>query len=212
MKTSLVRFGLAAAALFVTQGLPVNAQQGKNVSYWPFKKGSTWTLTTHVAERTIDQVVTVTDVTAGNGYTTATLDYKVNGQSVQGEKYQVSAAGIARAASGAGAASPLSPPMPVVKYPMKAGNAWKWKGTLTQEGNVFTCNGDLSVSGPETIKTPGGTFQAMKVHLVLTMSAQGKQFTIPNDYWFAPNVGLIKQSANLNGVIIEGELKSYKLK
>ena len=52
----------------------------------------------------------------------------------------------------------------------------------------------------------------MKVHLVVTLSAQGQQFKLPNDYWFAPNVGLVKQTANLNGIVVDGELKSYKLK
>ena len=212
MKVSQVSIKCTAAIALLAASVCTGAKQAKPVSYWPFKVGSTWTLTTHIKqgakEQTADQVITVTSVSGG----VATLDYKVNGNAVQGEKYRFDANQVMRIASGPNAGNPISPGLPVIKYPMKAGDHWKWNGTIALMGQTIPGSGELSVSGPEQVKTPGGAFQAMKVHLVVTISAQGQKIVLPNDYWFAPNVGLIKQVANVNGMQVDGELKSYKLK
>ena len=143
MKASSVSIGVMGAALLLAQGLYAGAQQGKGVSYWPFKKGSTWTLTTRVQGRTLDQVVTVTDVTPGKDYSTATLEYKVNGQSVQGEKYQFGATGIARAASGAGRCQPAYAAPVCHQVPAESGRLVEVEGNHRAGRPLHSCDRGL---------------------------------------------------------------------
>ena len=58
-----------------------------------------------------------------------------------------------------------------------------------------------------------GSIKAYKVDLNLVVTAGGQSATIVNSYWYAPNIGMIKQAASFgNGTSIEGTVTSYKIK
>jgi hypothetical protein len=44
------------------------------------------------------------------------------------------------------------------------------------------------------------------------MQASGEKTEFPNDYWFAPGVGMVQQSAKFGDIFVKGELTSYKVK
>ena len=70
----------------------------------------------------------------------------------------------------------------------------------------------VTVTGPETIKTSTGTYRAMKIHLLITLDMNGQKMEMPNDYYLAPGVGLVRQVAQVGDLHIDGKLISVKLK
>ena len=207
-----VSLGAAGAVVLLLTGARMSAAPGQTPDYWPLKVGSTWTVTTTAQNKSMDQVITVSDVKPDKGGSVATLQYTSGGKTVQIEKYSVTPQGIARLASGPDGSGTISPGLPIIKYPMKAGTTWNWKGDINFNGTNCKGTSTLTVSGPTNVKTPAGTFPCMKVHSQLTLSAQGQTFVAPNDYWFAPNVGIVQQHIQLGALNINGVLKSYKLK
>jgi len=211
---------LTLGLLFVT----ANAQEEPTGAsdYWPFKEGNTWTLPTKITraeqsltetpEKHVELVITVTKVTKIGDKTEAQLEYKADGKTFQTEIYQADAKAIVRIASGKNAAGKITPPIPVVLFPLTNGKKWDWKGTDSTKGKAPTILSKQTVSGPETLKTDAGVFKAMHVHMDQTVTVGEKQQQLINDYWFAPHVGLVQQKANVNGQDIEGTLSSYQLK
>ena len=183
--------------------------QDAAANYWPFKVGNTWTIDTKVEDKTLIQILTVTKVTQQGASSDATVEYKLNDKVIQTEVYRFDDKGISRVSSDAAI---LNPPFPVVQYPMAADKKWSWKGTLNANGKEFHGDSQISTSGPEVLKLPAGEFKAIRVHSELTLSLDsGEKIVVPNDYWFAPGVGLVKQSARLGKLDILGQLSSYKL-
>ena len=212
MKTllNLLALGLLSAA----PGFVVSTVNAQDVAtnYWPFKVGNTWTLETKVGGQTTTQVITVTKITQNGNNSDATLDYKVDDQVVQTEVYRFDSKGISRVSSGPNGMNKLTPPYQIVKYPMEADKKWAWKGKIAVKAEEYQATSEVSTSGPETLKLPSGVFKAIRVHAELTiMSSDGGKTLIPNDYWFAPGVGLVQQKAKIGASEITGVLTSYKL-
>ena len=201
---SLVTMVVGGSAL--AQQAPKSA-----ADYWPFREGNTWTMAVTVGEKKMTQVITVTKVTTKDGKTRAELDYKTDGRLAQREIYEVDASSLSRVAAGPNGANQLTPPVPVVQVPMTAGKKWNWKGEVAFGGQTFQASAQLSVSGPETVKTDAGSFPAMRVRMDLDVASGEQHIKVLNDYWFAPKVGLIQQKATVGGQVIEGVMSSYKL-
>jgi hypothetical protein len=180
--------------------------------YWPMKLGNTWTLDTTVGAQKVPQVATVSDVKREGNATLATIKYSGGGRQFS-ETYRVTSQVVERVSSDMGqGSSPINPPIPIIKYPLTAGKKWDWSGTITTMGRAVNGNSRLTVTGPVSVKTPAGTFKAMRVHSALTVEAGGQKVNLPNDYWFAPGVGMVRQEATIMQTKISGILKSYKLK
>jgi hypothetical protein len=183
------------------------------IDYWPMKPGNTWQLVISVGEKRVSQNVIVTKVTTIARGNEATLEYSIDGKVNQTEVYRRTAAGLYRVKAGPGSGGTISPPFPQLIYPIAAGKKWKWKGFINTQGTSIPAESELTVSGPTTVKTPAGTFRAIKIHSELVVGAKGQmQANLPNDYWFAPNVGLVQQRLPAGAQTIEGTLQSYKLK
>lgn len=214
MKTSgsLVRLGAVVLALgaIASSGY---TQKSKSADYWPLKKGNSWTLQLTVGANKVKTIATVTDTHAVHGGTDSIVEWTVNGKVTQIESYHADASGLYRFKTGGNITGGLTPPFPQLKYPLAAGKKWLWKGTITAQGQKLPSHSTLSVTGPVTVKTPAGTFKAFKIHSELVIGAAGQaSVTMPNDYWFAPGVGLVQQQLPLGQQSIKGLLVSYKVK
>jgi hypothetical protein len=204
---------VATAVAGVALWLPVvRATLPAPPDYWPMNEGSTWTFDTMIGNRKITQVIKVASVKQQGSARLATLEYAM-GQQISRETYQVTPQSVERVSSNMGGGdAPINPPIPIIKYPLTAGKSWTWTGTITTMGQKLNGRSKLTVSGPTTVKTPAGTFRAMRVHSALRVEAQGKKLDSPNDYWFAPSVGMVRQSTVLGNITLNGTLRSYKLK
>ena len=55
-------------------------------------------------------------------------------------------------------------------------------------------HGKLKVAKLEDVVTDAGKYKAYRVDLDLTVQSGGTSIAIENSYWFAPNIGMVKQS------------------
>jgi hypothetical protein len=189
-------------------------------NYWPMTLGSTWSLKTMVKDSkkpneqplTMTQEIEVVTVKKDGDATIATLDYKSEGRVINREVYRVTEGAIERTSSGVGEPSTMTPPFPMVKYPLTPGKTWKWQGTILARGQTIKAESTLTVTGPVDVKTAAGSFKTMKVHSALVVDPEKTKYELPNDYWFADGVGLVKQGAKLGDKDVLGELTKYKVK
>lgn len=206
--------GLTVGALMVFAATGNTQRSSKTVNYYPLQEGNTWNYQFAVGAKSMQDIsATVTKVVPAAGGSEAQLEWRMNGKVMQVEVYRILPSELLRVKAGPGAGSTLSPPFPQIKYPLKPGQTWTWKGTVTTQGQAIPARSTVRVSGPAAIKTAAGTFRALHVHSELVVGQPGQStMTVPNDYWFAPRVGLVAQKLPAGAQTLEGKLKSYKIK
>lgn len=183
-----------------------------SADYWPMKLGSTWKVSITAGDKKSSESVSVTKVKSINGEHEATIEYSLGGNVVMVEVYRRTASGLFRLKAGSGGAGAISPPFPQLLYPLKSGKKWSWKGSIDVAGTKIPAESVLTVDGPTAVKTPAGTFRALHIHSELVITVQGQPpRNVPNDYWFADGVGMVKQRLPTGSQVIEGVLESYKL-
>jgi hypothetical protein len=75
------------------------------------------------------------------------------------------------------------PPMPLLRLPAKAGDAWEWEDRAAGRKIQF------KVVGEEEVTVPAGKFKAIRVAEEETVRGQ----TTRHESWYAPKVGLVKR-------------------
>lgn len=196
--------GLTAVCLVAGLALtPRPASSAGSDSLFPTGKGSAWTFKGTAGPQALEMTAAIASASSAGGKTTVNMQWQMGGRNIQDETYIVTATEVQRSRSGAGGANVITPPITILKMPAKVGTAWTWKGELTTktpQGEMkFNGTAKLKIAARETVKTTGGTFNAFRVDMDLTISAQGQTQTIPNSYWFAPGAGLVKQKITIPG-------------
>jgi hypothetical protein len=83
---------------------------------------------------------------------------------------------------------------------------------------TYSGSAKVRVAAREKLKTEAGAFNAYRVEVQMTQAGQGgAQHVTSYAYWFAPNVGLVKQSTTLPvqsgpAFVITGTLTKYSVK
>ncbi|HZT43079.1 MAG TPA: hypothetical protein VFA07_13000 [Chthonomonadaceae bacterium] len=200
--------GVILAAL-LSSGPAADAQKSGAIRYYPLHKGNSWTYSCTANGRTFTEVATVTQASSSQ----AQIDWKVNGQTLQMETYLIRPDALLRAKSGPNGGGQVTPPFPQIRTPLKAGQQWTWKGSVSIMSHVLAGSATIRVSGPESIKTPAGTFRCMHIHSDLTLNPPGQpSLSLLNDYWFAAGVGLVAQQLSTGSLTINGKLSRYQIK
>jgi hypothetical protein len=90
----------------------------------------------------------------------------------------------------------FDPPTPELFFSDKE-SKWKFESTGRSEGAEVRIKGEKSISGPEKIKVPAGTFEAFKIEASYSYDdTAGKASS-----WYSTGVGLIKCVADGNPTI-----------
>jgi len=193
--TAAMLFG--APGLFEAPGLsaaPIPRDATK-VNYFPLSKGSTWNYTADAEDPSASFAVNITESAEKNGRIVSTLKYQFDG-SDQSEQMATDAAGVYRASEGN-----FDKPIVVLKYPLAAGSTWESKMPL----GGASPTAKAKVKGVVEIEVPAGKFSAMEVEFVSTDPKRPNTLTA----WYAPNVGVIKQTSNYDGRITTIELTKF---
>jgi hypothetical protein len=85
----------------------------------------------------------------------------------------------------------LSPPVCILKYPLKKDDTWETESTIANEplkvkGKVFDT---------EDVTVPAGKYKAYRVEIETSVAGMNATIT----FWFAPDVGIVKQTADSTG-------------
>ena len=96
----------------------------------------------------------------------------------------------------------LAPPVCVLKYPFKKNETWETETIVGSEKLTVKARAVDS----EEVTVPAGTYKALKSVVDTTFNGQQSRFT----YWFAPDVGVVKQTIVSDGKEISLELEKFE--
>lgn len=87
-------------------------------------------------------------------------------------------------------------PLLRVPFPVKIGQEWKWDGKEFINDETHTVNLKGKVTKIETITTPAGKFETLKVETTLETSEGTKNILTE---WYAKDLGMIKMLVSIEG-------------
>ena len=96
----------------------------------------------------------------------------------------------------------VSPPVCLLKYPPKEGATWETQTKFSDQQLTVTGREGKS----EDVQVPAGKFQAVPV--VVEATTEG--IKISTSFWFAENVGIVKQTIDWGGKTISVELVKFE--
>ena len=203
-------FKIASALLTTTALSTFGISSQAQTNLLPAKVGNYWVLNGNAGKAPLSMTYKVMSVKSANGVTTAVFTMFKDSAPVSSETYLIDSKGVSRSLSGATGKDVITPPVQIIRYPVKIGETWNWKGTInTAAAGKLDCDATLKVARQEQVVTKAGKFNAVKIDMKLTVHVSRQTQTIDNSYWFAPGVGMVKQVALLpDGKGGEVELKA----
>lgn len=95
----------------------------------------------------------------------------------------------------------LSPPLLLLRNPIKRGDRWETKTQIGAQELTIGCKVDQ-----DKVETPAGKFNTVK----LTVTTKVDDTDILSDYWFAREVGIVKQEMSIDGEKVTIELQKHE--
>lgn len=184
----------------VTKEQPV-AGKAKFVNYYPLKVGTKWHYSLDAGN---SQKVQLTSQIGGTekigGKDLARLEVFANGQKLPATEHLESThEGVFRVRMNN---LEVSPPICLIKYPLKTGQTW---GAETTAGGQ-KMKVDCSEGKAEEVQVPAGKYRAIPCTIVVT--AGEAKFT--NIFWFAEDVGIVKQKSEIGPQTVIMELTKFE--
>ncbi len=161
--------------------------------YYPSKVGTTWTYELNDKEL----VSKITAHEEMHDILCIKVESTVAGKTVATEHISIAAEGVSRVAFGS---NHPDKPLLFLKLPVKIGERWK----VDVKVGLETVVGEFTTS-EEKVKVPSGTYDAIKVDGEFQLNGVDTQFT----YWFAKDVGVVKQYIKMPTAEITSELKKF---
>jgi len=170
------------------------------VDYYPLQVGNSWVydLDANGKKLTMDSKIARVEVI--DGVPLAVLEAEINGQVAATEHLRTNDKGTFRHRMNQFVPDP---PIMLLKSPLKADD--KWSGEF-QIGNVQAKYS--AETKAEDVEVPAGKFKTIRVDL----RVEEKDMVVTTAYWFAPNVGYVKQTIAIGPVTILAELRKYEVR
>jgi serine/threonine protein kinase len=159
-----------------------------DASYFPLKKGTKWQRRFESSDgRTWQCISQVADIDQIDGQVVlARVDAIVQGIVLETEYLSSTAQGIFR--HRAQTTWEISPPLCLLTFPVKTGQAWESGLSIGELKYKATCR----VVGSEEVEVPAGKFQAVKVYM--DMQQEGTEDKNIFISWFVAGIGIVKQN------------------
>jgi hypothetical protein len=186
--------------LVLTLTTSPQAAQDTGAKYYPIKVGNTWTYTFRLGDQSFPMVSKIAGEDNSGDLKLYRLEGETNGQQSAVEHLQVTDKGVFRHKYNN---VDVDPPFQVLRFPMKDGDSWSMDNTIAGQ----SLSSKIKVS-KEDVTVPAGKYKAFKVTVDTDVGGQKLHST----QWFAPDVGLVKQSVTLpDGRMGTMELDKFKL-
>jgi hypothetical protein len=184
---------------------PIPKGEGQR-SFFPTTIGTKWVFMSNRLDRWEEFELEIQDVKQKDGVTTLTIvDNTVKSPMDPRNIWYV----ISESQKGISVVREASfnyeRPIELLRLPAKIGDHWKFDTHYRTVGGLTACpkDGRMKVAAIETVKTPAGEFESVRVEGV-----GGGTGRWTETYWFARGVGLVKWVSNARD---EYALKSFKL-
>ncbi len=198
------RFLLLAGVVFAFSAGPSSLPAGDkdDPNFYPLKAGSKWEYKLTAGTQTITLINTIDKSEVVKEETQFVLKSVVkdkNGDKTVGtEVLSTNRQGVFRHKTNN---MESVPPVCIIKYPVKPGESWEAEHQIgPQKAKVKVAVGNF-----QEIQVPAGKYKAISV--TLTTMDMGQNVT--STYWFANNVGYIKQTVDTPKGKVTLELEKY---
>jgi hypothetical protein len=187
-------------AISFTGGAPgAAAGQDKAPDYFPLKAGTKWTYELTQGAKKIKINSQIGKVETIDGKSLSLLETMINGEVSATEQLAKTEAGVFRHRVNG---IELTPPVCILKYPLKKNDTWEAEATIANE--------PLKIKGKvidnEEVTVAAGKYKAFRVEV--ETSAAGMRAT--TTFWFAPDVGVVKQTTENAGMTVTAELEKFE--
>jgi hypothetical protein len=172
------------------------AEQG---NYYPLQVGNKWEYRVEVGGNSAKAVSSITKIETIDGIPLARLEATVNGNTVANEHLRATDKGVFRYRNNG---LEINPPICLLKYPVKAADKWEGDITVGKEKGKYFCE-----TKEENVEVTAGKFKTLKV----TVTLQSKGQSVTTSYWFAKDVGFVKQTVEAGDLNITMELEKFEL-
>jgi hypothetical protein len=172
-------------------------------SYYPLKAGNKWTYqieSDSVAKGSANLINQIAKIEKIDGVYLARLETIAKGKVAATEHLNVTEKGIFRNRYNG---TEVSPPICILKFPIKKGSTWKTESKVGDEKLSVSCKSD-----EDEIEVPAGKFKTVKV--VMDAEVAGAGILVSTTYWFAQGVGIVKQHVNINSMQFTILLEKYE--
>ena len=190
--------------LVLTIGFASAAQQAetdkeKTPDYYPLKPGTRWVYQVEANGKKVQLTNQISKLETIDGKSLALVESSVNGSITATEHLTTTDKGIFRNRTNG---VEISPPICLLKYPVTKGETWESEATLgNQQMKVKSKSVDIA-----EVTVPAGKYKAVRVDVEISVAGLNASFS----YWFAPDVGVVKQTTDLGGSKISAELEKYE--
>ena len=167
-------------------------------NYFPLQAGNEWQYEGNLNGKEGKITMRIAKIETIDRRKLARLEGVVEGEIVTTEHLQQTEKGIQRHRFNG---AEITPPLMVLKYPAKDGD--KWSGEVSSGDQKIKYSSEAT---EEQIEVPAGKFKTIRVIL----KAEEKGQVINTTYWFAKDVGIVKQTMNVGDFNALLELKSHK--
>jgi hypothetical protein len=212
MKFPLNALAIAALAAFPAPSLsqatqkstpPSSAAKGdaKTPNYYPLKAGTKWHYQLDAGNGQKVQLVTeIGGLDNFGGKSLARLDVAANGRKLPTtEHLQSNENGVFRVRMND---LEIDPPICLIKYPLKAGQTLSVETSAAGQKMKVDCSEGKS----EEVQVPAGKYQAIPC----TITVMQGPIKLKNVFWFAEDVGIVKQRSEIGPQTVTLELTRYE--
>jgi hypothetical protein len=196
-RLAAVAVGLALIAAPARSQDAAQSTAGKSPNYYPLKEGSKWEYKLNVMGQTVAVAFQINKTEMIGDKKVAVIETVVNGNTAATEHIESNEKGIFRHKFNM---LDVKPALPLLKYPVKKGDAWV--SDVEMGGQKVKADTKVNL---EEVTVPAGKYEAAAVSIETEVMGQ----KVTTTYWFAPNVGIVKQIFNLGGVQGTMELEKY---
>ena len=171
----------------------------KTPDYYPLKPGTKWFYEMNANGQKIKMNNQVAKIETLDGKSLAMVETVINGSVAGTEHMSATDKGVFRhRANGV----ECSPPVCILKYPFKKDETWETETTIGNE----TVKVKAKAVDSEEITVSAGKYKTVRADVETTF--MGNQFVAT--YWFAPDVGVVKQTMVIMGKNISLELEKFE--
>jgi hypothetical protein len=197
--------------LFLLAGVLSNAQEAKKEkdakkvkapNYYPLQVGNQWDFRVEVMGNSASAVSKIAKIEKIDDVLLARLEATVNGKIVATEHLRQTDQGIFRHRNNG---QEISPPICLLKYPVKPGDKWDGDITVGTEKGKYFCE-----AAEEQVGVPAGKFKATRVKIRLETEQNGVKNTVNTTYWFVLDIGFVRQTVDAGNLNIVMELEKFE--
>jgi hypothetical protein len=180
-------------------GQQAATEKEKTPDYYPLKPGTKWFYELNANGQKIKLHNQVAAIETLDGKSLAKVETVIMDDIKATEHMQTTDKGVFRHRING---IELSNPVCILKYPFKKNEAWEVETTVGAEKLTIKAR----AVGYEEITVPAGKYQTLKADV--DTSVMGQQ--VKSTYWFAPEVGVVKQTMVIQGRDVTLELEKFE--